>query len=98
MVARVHAGSRRSEREGLESRGKSSWMWVVIVLFRRSFAGSRGCVYCLRGGKAIEAWGHAGPARVPRAHARPTALAAPCGSIPSGSDVAQLCGAGPRGF
>ena len=59
----------------------------IALFLRRSFAGSRGSVYCLRGGEAIRGAGPCGPCAgpaVPRtSHA---ALAAPRGSIPSGSD------------
>ena len=61
------------------------WRGSTRVL-RRSFAGSRGSIYCLRGGEAMRGVEPCGPARVPRVlRTSRAALAAPRDSILSGS-------------
>ena len=84
----------------------------IALFLRRSFAGSRGSVYCLRGGEAIRgagfkrqcilfAWrrGHqrCGAMRVLRSHARPTRPLRRLAGPFHQEAMAQLCGPGPRG-
>ena len=66
---RVHARPTRSEREGLEFRESSvgrAWLWRGSTrVLRRSFADSRGNIYCLRGGETIRSAGPCGPCADP---------------------------------
>ena len=97
----VHAGPRRSGRVyiiescSLASCTTQPFVWrgstrvprreAVLFAWRRGHH-RRGATRVLRSSCAVPA----GPTQVTRP-------SRPCGSIPSGSDVSQLCGAGPRG-